>query len=109
MQLRPSVAAKLAQEANIKNWDGEKSLVDPNLNITLGTFYLGQLKNTFNDLKLALTAYNLGPFGLRQRLDAGEDLPFTYAEKVLSIHQAYRKRNSRSSTALPLSWGKAKT
>lgn len=108
MQIRPSVAAGLAQEAKIKNWEGEKSLVDPILNIKLGIFYLGQLKNNFNDLKLALTAYNLGPASLRQRLNDGEDLPFTYAKKVLSIHHAYRKRNSQAHRALLFNWGKAR-
>jgi soluble lytic murein transglycosylase-like protein len=108
MQIRPAVAAGLAEEANMQDWEGEGSLADPILNIKLGIFYLGQLKKNFKDLKLALTAYNLGPTVLRQRLEERDEIPFTYAKKVFSTRHAYSKQKPQGETSLPIHWGKAK-
>lgn len=93
MQIHPYVATVLAGEADIENWRGKESLDDPILNIKLGVFYLRQLKNSFKDLRLALTAYNLGPSELKSRLEERIPISFSYARKVLAIHQVYKRQN----------------
>ncbi|MBI2540255.1 MAG: lytic transglycosylase domain-containing protein [Deltaproteobacteria bacterium] len=104
MQIRPFVGAALAQGAGVQNWQGEKSLFDPALNIKMGVSYLGQLKKRFRDLKLALAAYNLGPTDVRQMLNEGETVPLSYPAKVLAVHDAYRKHNPQIAViALPVS------
>jgi len=96
MQIRPFVATALAGAADIENWTGKESLDNPILNIRLGVLYLSQLKQNFKDLKLALTAYNLGPTEVRSRLGEREPIPFGYARRVLSIHRIYQSQDSRA-------------
>lgn len=93
MQIRPFVATAIAEAANIETWTGKESLDDPILNIKVGVFYLSQLKESFKDLKLALTAYNLGPAQVKNRLEERVPMSFTYAKKVLSVHRIYRSQN----------------
>lgn len=99
MQIRPFVATALAESANIETWTGKESLDDPILNIRLGVFYLGQLKENFKDLKLALTAYNLGPAQVKNRLEERVPMSFTYAKKVLSVHRIYKSQNTPKQSA----------
>ncbi len=100
MQIRPFVATALAETADIEAWKGKESLDDPILNIKLGVFYLSQLKESFKDLKLALTAYNLGPAQVKNRLEERVPMSFTYAKKVLSVHRIYRSQNTSKQMAL---------
>ncbi len=97
MQILPTVANALAEEADIERWEGEKSLDDPILNIKLGVFYLHNLKKDFRDLKLALTAYNWGPTEIKNRLQEDEVLPLEYAMKVLTTYQSYLKEHRQGS------------
>ncbi len=87
MQLRPHVAKALAQEVGIE-WNEETVIYDPEVNITLGLYYLSRLILQFQDLKVALAAYNFGPTFIRERLEQGMPLPTRYANKVL---KKYRK------------------
>ena len=97
MQILPTVANALAEEADLETWEGEKSLDDPILNIKLGVFYLHNLKKNFRDLKLALTAYNWGPTEVKNRLEEDEMLPLEYAMKVLTTYQSYLKEPRQGS------------
>lgn len=90
MQILPFVAQALAEEVEINNWEGEKSLDDPILNIKLGVFYLHSLQKSFQNLDLALTAYNWGPTQVRNRLEEEEVVTSEYATKVLSTYYHYR-------------------
>ena len=96
MQLRPFVATALAQEIGLgldsktQTFDPE-SLDDPILNIKLGVFYLQDLKNRFQDVRLALTAYNWGPTEIKTRLDKNDAIPEEYASKVLSKYRRFRR------------------
>lgn len=103
MQIHPVAAASLAEEAEIRDWKGIESLNNPVLNIKLGTFYLGQLKKRFRDLKLALSAYNLGPTEVQKRLSEGEAIPFGYVRKVLFAHRLYEKENRPTQITFPVS------
>jgi soluble lytic murein transglycosylase len=90
MQIRPFVAATLAEKVDLDQWEGERSLDDPILNIKLGVFYINYLKKRFRDLEVALTAYNHGPTDIESRLEYEEPIPLGYANKVLSAYQIYR-------------------
>ena len=59
MQVLPSTAEELARELRMPF--SEETLRDPSSNITLGTFYLTKMLGRFDDLALALAAYNAGP------------------------------------------------
>lgn len=87
MQIRPFVADSLAEEVE---WQGERNLDDPILNIKLGVFYLSHLKKRFRVMELALAAYNSGPTEVRGRLEEQEEVPLEYATKVLSTYSFYR-------------------
>lgn len=67
------------------------NLEDPIVNIKLGVLYLHHLKGTFRDIKLALSAYNLGPTRVKTHLEREEKIPLGYAMKVLSAYHTYRK------------------
>jgi soluble lytic murein transglycosylase len=75
MQVLPATAQELAREFKLKNFSTPESLLNPELNIKLGTTYLGRLIRSFGgNVPLALAAYNAGPTRLRRWLNARKDL-----------------------------------
>jgi soluble lytic murein transglycosylase len=71
MQLVPPTAEELARDLKIKNFQAYEGLVDPEINIKLGSTYLSRLIRSFNgNVPLALAAYNAGPTRLRRWLGA---------------------------------------
>ena len=60
MQVLPSTAEELARELRMPD-EGEATLRDPASNIALGSCYLAKMLGRFDDLALALAAYNAGP------------------------------------------------
>ena len=103
MQLIPSTAARLAKQLGIPQPTPEK-LFDPELNLTLGTFYLQELLRLYaNDPVKALAAYNAGeaatarweseiltddPDEFVERITYRETLQ--YVKLVLRAHRLYR-------------------
>lgn len=80
---------KLASHVGIK-WDGaEKTLLNPENNIKIGTHYLSSLYNDFGDLKLALTAYNYGPTRIQEFISQDMKIPNGYADKILRYYAQY--------------------
>lgn len=70
MQLLPSVAKQVAQSAKL-NYSRPSNLFDPELNIQLGTLFLGQMANQYSGSPwLASAAYNAGGAPVRRWLDA---------------------------------------
>jgi len=61
-----------------------QDLLDPEINMILGTAYLTTLVSRFKSFKLGLLAYNLGPARVRGTLARNEKLPMRYYEKVLA-------------------------
>lgn len=59
MQVLPSTGEELARELRMPY--SEATLRDPSSNIALGTCYLAKMLGRFDDLSLALAAYNAGP------------------------------------------------
>lgn len=83
MQILPTTAREIAQELSI-DWSGEELLRDPVANIQMGTYYLTKLLGRFNDVSVALAAYNHGPNRIARFRDAQLELPMGYTRKVLS-------------------------
>ncbi len=89
-QVRRFIARELAENIGIK-WDGaEKTLLDPEKNIKIGIYYLGLLYDDFGDIKLALTAYNHGPFKVQELISQNNDIPDGYTDKILHYYAQYR-------------------
>ena len=89
MQIMPYVAEAVAQELKIE-WKGDQTLFDPFLNIRMGIYYLKMLMDDFQDLVLALTAYNYGPTYIRSFLDRGQKIPlyhFRYYQRVFAFYR----------------------
>ncbi|BAY51427.1 putative transglycosylase [Thermostichus vulcanus NIES-2134] len=99
MQLMPETAAWIAQQLNLEDY----SLVDPEHNIRLGTWYFDYTHNQYNqNTLLALASYNAGPGNVSQwleRFDIGdsdrfvESIPFPetygYVKSVLENYWNY--------------------
>ena len=89
-QVRRFIARELAENIGIK-WDGaEKTLFNPEKNIKIGIHYLSLLYDDFGDMKLALTAYNYGPFKVQELMSQQGEIPNNYSEKVLDYYAQYR-------------------
>jgi soluble lytic murein transglycosylase len=83
MQILPSTAQEIAMELRME-WRGEDLLRDPSANIEMGAYYLTKLIGQFDDLGVALAAYNHGPGRIAELSEANARLPMGYSEKVLS-------------------------
>ena len=68
-----------------------ESLDDPLFNIRLGVYYLHDLTKQFQNLNLALIAYNAGPAETQNRLEKNLELSNEYATAVLDTYQSYKK------------------
>jgi len=86
MQIMPYVAESLAQELGIE-YSGDRTLFNPYLNIKMGTYYLTQLTKDFNDIRLALAAYNYGPTYIKSLIEKKEGIPLNYNRKFLTAYQ----------------------
>ena len=100
MQLMDSTAEEVASQINI-NID-EDDILDPKININLGTKYISILKQKYNNINLALTAYNAGSGNVDNWINEGtlksdgsdiEKVPFTetnnYVRKILRDYKIY--------------------
>ena len=83
MQLLPSTAREVAQELNIR-WTDDSILWDPLTNIEMGTYYLRTLISRFNNVEVALAAYNQGPNRIAALQAINAALPMEYPERVFS-------------------------
>ena len=81
MQLRADTARELAGLLGIP-WASDEMLLDPDVNVLLGTFYLSRLSRRFGDLDEAFTAFHLGPARVEVSKDQGETVSLEYAHKV---------------------------
>ena len=88
MQIKPYVGQAIARDIDIR-WEGDETLFNPHLNVKMGLHYLSRLLLRFGDLKVALTAYNVGPTFVRKRLKAKRKLPSRYSKKVMKAYQEF--------------------
>ncbi|HUN85436.1 MAG TPA: transglycosylase SLT domain-containing protein [Terracidiphilus sp.] len=103
MQLLPSVGRAMAREEGISHFQTFQ-LLNPEINIRLGTRYLRQMLDRFNGVnEYALAAYNAGDNRVVDWQDAGpyhgmdefvESIPFTqtreYVEAILRSVETYK-------------------
>ncbi len=103
MQLLPSVGREMARKEGIRNFRTFQ-LLDPQINIKLGTRYLRQMIDQFGGVtEYALAAYNAGGNRVSDWRDAGtyqgmdefvESIPFTqtreYVEGILRNMEIYK-------------------
>jgi soluble lytic murein transglycosylase len=68
MQLMPTTAQKVARQLGLHDSEiNPQDLYDPEYNIQLGTYYLGQLLNEFQDnIIYSVAAYNAGPQAVKR-------------------------------------------
>ena len=103
MQLLPSVGKSLASRHGIKHFSTSQ-LLDPSINLELGTIYLKQAIDRYDgQLEYALAAYNAGDTPVRQWLASNdykdvpefvESIPYTetreYVQAILRNREIYR-------------------
>ena len=103
MQLLPSVGKSLAKKHGIKRFTTSQ-LLDPSINLELGTIYLKQAIDRYGgQLEYALAAYNAGDTPVRQWLASNdykdvpefvESIPYTetreYVQAILRNREIYR-------------------
>ncbi len=103
MQIMPATGRYLARRHGVRPFD-PKRLVEPSLNIALGTRYLRQLLDEFGHPLLASAAYNAGPHRIRRWLPDNpmsadlwvETIPFketrTYVKRIAYYRIIYARQ-----------------
>jgi soluble lytic murein transglycosylase len=112
MQLLPSVGKQMAKEEGISHFETFQ-LLDPEMNIRLGTRYLKQMMDKFGGVQeYALAAYNAGDSRVVDWQSAGpyhgmdefvESIPFTqtrdYVQAILRNEETYRAIDAAGGSA----------
>lgn len=102
MQILPSTGRTLAERIG-QHWDGPRSLLDPTVNVRLGTSYLRWLHKRYGRWDHALAAYSAGPGAVDRMLRHGEPIPEAYASRVLGRFQSVQAPSKPSSSSSPRS------
>jgi hypothetical protein len=89
MQILPTTGRSVARAINLP-WHGEKTLLNPDLNIKLGTHYLAELHQRFGDLKTALAAYNYGPSRISKMKKRCDRVPQAYSMRILNAYERFQ-------------------
>ncbi len=96
MQIMPDTGKYLADE--LRRERGLRPAVfksewldDPLINIRLGTFYLHDLRKKFQNIALALVAYNLGPAEVQNRLENKIEFSEEFAAAVMDTYRSFKK------------------
>ena len=89
MQVRPFVGRDVAARHDIP-WQAQRTLRDPVANVRIGTAYLAELRERFDDVDLAMAAYNIGPTRVAKRLRAGVKPRGPYLRRVHMRYHAMR-------------------
>lgn len=110
MQLMPGTARDVARKVGI-NLKNSEAVLDPAINIELGSRYLASLMERYGDNRiLALAAYNAGPHRVDRWLDEThtpfdvfiESIPFYETREYVQAVLAYRVILSRHDSDQPL-------
>ena len=101
MQLMYSTAEDISKRINIEL--NENNILDPDININLGTKYISMLIQKYNNINLALAAYNAGSGNVDGWIEKGtlksdgsdiENVPITetnnYVRKILRDYEIYK-------------------
>jgi len=101
MQLMYSTAEDISKRIGIEL--NEENILEPDINIKLGTKYISMLIQKYNNINLALAAYNAGSGNVDGWIEKGtlksdgsdiENVPFTetnnYVRKILRDYEIYK-------------------
>ena len=101
MQLMYSTAEDISKRIGIEL--NEDNILEPDININLGTKYISMLIQKYNNINLALAAYNAGSGNVDGWIEKGtlksdgsdiENVPFTetnnYVRKILRDYEIYK-------------------
>jgi soluble lytic murein transglycosylase len=92
MQLLPETAQGIADRTGGEGWH-ESDLVDPELNIRYGSWYLRHLLDKYGNEALALAAYNAGQSNVDRWREEGKGIQFSetrrYVERVQKLKEIY--------------------
>ncbi|MDF2750774.1 MAG: Lytic transglycosylase catalytic [Gaiellaceae bacterium] len=92
MQLLPETGQGIADRTGGSTWS-PADLLNPELNIRYGSWYLRHLLDKYDDERLALAAYNAGQTNVDGWLDRGVDIQFDetrhYVERVQELKGIY--------------------
>jgi soluble lytic murein transglycosylase len=94
MQLLPDTAQGIATHTG-GNEFVVSDLVDPEINVRYGSFYLRRLLTKYEDERLALAAYNAGQRNVDEWIAAGSGIGFAetrqYVSEVLELRDVYAR------------------
>lgn len=90
MQVVPYVGKDVAPRAGV-DWQGSKTLFEPEANIRLGAQHLFEQILKFGDVRKALVAYNMGETRLRSILRRNKPLPKDYINKVMENYKMLKE------------------
>jgi len=94
MQLLPATAQGIADRTGGSGWH-ERDLLDPELNIRYGSWYLRHLLDKYEDEELALAAYNAGQANVDRWRGRGVGIQFAetrhYVERVQELKEIYAR------------------
>jgi soluble lytic murein transglycosylase-like protein len=96
MQLLPSTGEELARKLGVE-WRGPETLFDPFVNVKLGTAYLRQLADRYQNVNIALAAYNWGPGRIDRRIRRGAAMPVRYTDAIMKALDKRDERQARRS------------
>lgn len=95
VQVMPSTGHRVAALMGDPDFRVDR-LLEPGVNITLGTFYMGRLMDRFGDAQFALAvgSYNGGPHNVGRWLQDKVGIPFEEFVEEIQFHEtrAYTKR-----------------
>jgi len=89
MQVMPATAKLIAPKLGVRV-RGTKDLLDPGLNLAVGSAILLKMVHRYGDLKLGIMAYNVGPNALEAALHGDGRLPASYYAKVMAAYRQIR-------------------
>lgn len=102
MQLMYSTAEEVAKENNIELT--KENILEPQINIEIGTIYISKLIKKYQSLEVALSAYNAGVGKVDKWIKEGvikkdgsdiQNVPYketnTYVRKILRDYKIYKK------------------
>jgi soluble lytic murein transglycosylase len=94
MQLLPETAQGIADRTGGTGWH-ERDLVNPELNVRYGSWYLRHLLDKYGDEELALAAYNAGQANVDRWREEGSGIEFPetrhYVHRVQELKAIYAR------------------
>ncbi len=94
MQLLPETGQGIADRTGGDSWTPE-DLMNPELNVRYGSWYLRHLLDKYGDEKLALAAYNAGQANVDRWREEGSGIEFPetrhYVERVQELKKIYAR------------------